>query len=196
MDIVLGPPAIGKSTLCKQIAKLFGLTHLSAGDILRSHYKVGSEERQKIDNGLFVEPEKINKIMYDEFNKHNFNVIVDGYPRSVEQAVFLKDKPINNIIVLYTQNYQMLLDRCLIRHQCASCHTIYFGPTTKLCCNIPTFRRNDDVENVFKKRYDFFHDNIFPILYEIQKPVFFIDGSQSTTAVLDKFCAIKHLDRL
>ena len=33
--IISGPPAIGKTTIAKGLAKEFGLTHLSGGDILK-----------------------------------------------------------------------------------------------------------------------------------------------------------------
>ena len=53
--VIMGPPGAGKGTISSRIVNVFGVTHLSSGDLLRSQIAkdtpVGQEARRYIDTG-------------------------------------------------------------------------------------------------------------------------------------------------
>jgi adenylate kinase len=107
MNIVLiGKPGSGKGTACKQIADEFGHTVVVAGDLLRteraSGSKLGKRIQSIIDRGNLVPNDMINEIMEQEFKKesNNPNFLIDGYPRTVMQAISL-DQMVKVDLVLY-----------------------------------------------------------------------------------------------
>ena len=67
--IISGAPASGKGTQCESIVGEFGLTHISAGDLLRAAVKDNTEAGQKaksfMDNGKLV-PDEIIVTMITE----------------------------------------------------------------------------------------------------------------------------------
>ena len=64
--IISGAPASGKGTQCELIAAKYGLTHVSAGDLLRAEVKAGSdagnEAKKFMDNGQLV-PNEVRVVL-------------------------------------------------------------------------------------------------------------------------------------
>ncbi|CAK7347696.1 unnamed protein product [Dovyalis caffra] len=86
---VLGGPGSGKSTQCANIAKHFGYTHLSTGDLLRAEVKSGSENATMIQNmmkeGEIVPSEVMIKVLQKAIqDSKNDKFVIDGFPRSEE----------------------------------------------------------------------------------------------------------------
>ena len=95
--IFLGAPGVGKGTLAKMAAKETGIKHISTGDIFRNEIKNETELGKKVKailaSGEYVSDEITNAIVEkalktDDVKKHGF--ILDGYPRTINQAEFLK----------------------------------------------------------------------------------------------------------
>ncbi len=100
--LIIGAPGSGKTTDAELIAeKNDNITHYSTGDMLRSEVASGSEIGLKIESfiskGAIVPIEIAIKTIVNAIKSApTDNVILDGYPRSIEQMdaleEFLKDE--------------------------------------------------------------------------------------------------------
>lgn len=100
--IFLGAPGVGKGTLAKMLSKEKGIKHISTGDIFRNEIKNETELGKKVKAilaaGEYVSDDITNAIVEkalntEEVKTHGF--ILDGYPRTINQAEFLKSIDIN-----------------------------------------------------------------------------------------------------
>ena len=92
--IFFGPPGAGKGTQAKILSSFLKLPHLSTGDILRSKIKLQDtlalKVKEIIASGKLVPDEILNEIVSDKLIKDcNQGFILDGYPRTLEQGIFL-----------------------------------------------------------------------------------------------------------
>ena len=92
--IFFGPPGAGKGTQAKIISNYLELPHLSTGDILRSKIKkndsLAIQVKEIIASGKLVSDDILNSIVSDKLqNDCKDGYILDGYPRTLEQADFL-----------------------------------------------------------------------------------------------------------
>ena len=96
--ILLGPPGCGKGTQAKMMVEKFGIPQISTGDILRSAVKEGSpmgkEAKKYMDGGLLVPDEVVVGIVRERLQHQDCEAgfILDGFPRNLTQAEFLKRK--------------------------------------------------------------------------------------------------------
>lgn len=97
--IILGAPGSGKGTISSRIVKEFRLTHLATGDVVRSNIAKKSELGQKmqslVSKGALVPDDLITKIVLTELSKmdgHATGWLLDGFPRTIEQAKALDAK--------------------------------------------------------------------------------------------------------
>lgn len=93
--LIIGAPGSGKTTDAELIAaKHNNITHYSTGDMFRAEVKSGSELGKEIDTyvsaGNLVPIVIVIKTIVTAIKNSPTNVIViDGYPRSVEQMIEL-----------------------------------------------------------------------------------------------------------
>ena len=93
--IFFGPPGAGKGTQAKFIAKKLNIVHLSTGDILRKQLleknTLSIALKKIMDSGQLVTDNVLNKIISERLNNIDCSngFILDGYPRTMEQAIFL-----------------------------------------------------------------------------------------------------------
>lgn len=94
LNIVLfGAPGCGKGTQSELLEKRFGLSHVSTGEIIRSHIKqqtpLGLQMQEYISRGELAPDEVVIKMIenYLAENKDIKGTIFDGFPRTTAQAV-------------------------------------------------------------------------------------------------------------
>jgi adenylate kinase len=93
--IFLGPPGAGKGTQAKELAKKYGVPHLSTGDMLREHVSIGSalgiKAQPIMERGELVPDSLVLKMVAERIERpdcsHGF--VFDGFPRTVAQAKYL-----------------------------------------------------------------------------------------------------------
>lgn len=95
--VLLGPPGAGKGTQAEKLAEKLGIPHISTGELFRSNIsegtKLGVEAKRYLDAGDLVPSSLTNELVDDRLNHPDAanGFILDGYPRSVEQAKALHE---------------------------------------------------------------------------------------------------------
>jgi adenylate kinase len=93
--IFLGPPGSGKGTQAKELARQYGVPHLSTGDMLREHVSKGTplglKAKPIMERGELVPDSLVLKMVAERIDRpdceHGF--VFDGFPRTVAQAKYL-----------------------------------------------------------------------------------------------------------
>lgn len=95
--VLLGPPGAGKGTQAALLSEKLGIPHISTGDLFRANIgegtPLGIEAKQYIDAGKLVPTDvtarMVESRLAEEDTKDGF--LLDGFPRTVEQADILAD---------------------------------------------------------------------------------------------------------
>jgi adenylate kinase len=91
--LLIGPPGSGKGTQGERLAAHLKLEHIAAGDLLRAEVESGTEIGQRaaalMQRGDLVPDELIISLVMPKVvaAAHANGYLLDGFPRSVEQAV-------------------------------------------------------------------------------------------------------------
>jgi adenylate kinase len=125
--ILLGPPGAGKGTQAKILVEAHGIPHLSTGDILRSAIAqktpMGLAAKEIMDRGDLVPDEVVNGIISERLDAPDVRdkgFILDGFPRTIPQAVALdemleeKGMKLDGVIELQADP-EVLVDRIVNR---------------------------------------------------------------------------------
>jgi adenylate kinase len=185
--ILFGPPGSGKGTQGKMIAEEIGIPHIATGDIMRQAISDGTElglkVKEFVGKGLLVPDEIVIQIIEERLKKDDTKngFILDGFPRTIPQAVAL-DELFQKINI---QNYKVIwldvpdeeiVKRISGRRTCKNCqavYNIYFNPpkVDGICdvCGGELFIREDDKEEKVKKRLEVFREQTLPLIDYYQK---------------------------
>lgn len=183
--IFLGPPACGKGTQTAKLSEHLGLPHVDTGSLLRAEIKNETENgkiaKSYIDKGQLVPVSLVANIIKNRLAQEDCKngYILDGYPRSVEQADLLEE--INADIdgsveaqikaIYFDLNQNILISRIVNRRSCPKCGEIYnikFKPTKVegICdkCGAELTQRKDDNEETAKARFDTYFKETAPLI--------------------------------
>ena len=101
--VMLGPPGSGKGTVSERLAEEFDLLHISVGALLRQEAKgktsLGKEISRSVEKGELVSHELVVKIARKAIGKSE-HFILDGFPRSLDQARAIEDLKIGLALYL------------------------------------------------------------------------------------------------
>lgn len=182
--IFLGPPACGKGTQTSRLAEYLGFPHVDTGSLLRAEIKNGTENgkiaKGFIDKGQLVPVELVAKIIGDRLAQKDCEngYILDGYPRSVEQAEMLLDinkrndkEPAQFTAIYFDLDKEVLLNRIVNRRSCPKCGEIYnlkYKPTKVegVCdkCGEALTQRKDDNAETAQARFDTYFNETAPLI--------------------------------
>ncbi len=182
--ILIGPPGAGKGTQAKHITEKYGIVHLATGDMFREKIASGDELGKKIkdivESGNLVPDELTVKMIEDRISKSDCEggFILDGFPRTVEQAKQL-EKMLEkhglklDAVLQIDVDDDALVDRISGRFTCSECgegyHDCFKKPAIENQCDgcgeEDCFtRRADDTPEKVKVRLDLYHKQTTPIL--------------------------------
>jgi len=178
--IFLGPPACGKGTQTTKLAEYLNFPHIDTGSLLRAEIKAGSdagkEAKLYIDEGHLVPVQLVAKIIKNRLSQDDCKkgYILDGYPRSLEQADALTkmnaeingDEKVDFRAIYFDIDTEILVERIVNRRSCPKCGEIYNlafkAPKVEgICdkCGAPLTQRKDDTREIAKERFDtYFHE--------------------------------------
>ena len=201
--LLMGPPGAGKGTQAAKLVKKYGIPHISTGDMFRAAVKEGTELGKKakacMDAGQLVPDEITIGIVRERLQKPDCTkgFILDGFPRTVEQADAL-DGILKELSIHLTQAVDInvpsssLIERAVGRRVCKTCGAAYhirFHPskTEGVCdaCGGETYQRADDSEETMKSRLSVYDAQTKPLIRYYQKAGLYseIDGSQEMSKV-------------
>ncbi|PRQ11598.1 adenylate kinase [Corynebacterium sp. 13CS0277] len=95
--VLLGPPGAGKGTQAAILSEKLGVPHISTGDLFRANIgegtPLGVEAKQYIDAGKLVPTDVTARMVEARLNEDDAKngFLLDGFPRTVEQAELLKE---------------------------------------------------------------------------------------------------------
>lgn len=188
--IMLGAQGTGKGTVAGLISKSIGLPQVSTGDIFRQNIsektQLGIEADKYISKGNLV-PDNITVPMIEDrltWEDAKNGVILDGFPRTIEQAEKLDEilskngKKVGLVVNLVTPKEE-LIDRMLTRRVCTNqeCKATYntkLNPPKKqgVCdrCGSPLKQREDDSDpKAIERRLEIYEEKTSPLVQYYDK---------------------------
>ncbi len=197
--ILLGPPSSGKGTQASALAKEYDIPHISTGEILRSEVdkrtELGQEAAPHMSEGKLVPDDLVIRRMESILSQEDCarGFILDGYPRTVEQAVAL-DKAFPADVVLYIDvTEDEVVRRAAGRRVCKTCEAIFhvdFSPpkTAEVCdvCGSKLTIRKDDTEPIVRKRLEVFREMTPPLIERYGQMLVSIDGNGTPDETLER----------
>jgi adenylate kinase len=148
---LLGPPGAGKGTQAQKLSEKLGIPQISTGDLFRKNISdntpLGVEAKRYLDAGDLVPSELTNKLVEDRIEQPDAadGFILDGYPRSVEQAQALDEM---------LKNHNTRLDAVLE----------FAVSEEELFDRLKSRGRADDTEEVIRNRMQVYRDETEPLL--------------------------------
>ena len=208
--ILMGPPGAGKGTQAANLVKRYGILHISTGDMFREAVKegtpLGKEAKSYMDAGKLVPDEVTIGIVRERLGRPDCKkgFILDGFPRTVEQADALNDILADNGLKLTgVLNINVpaadLIERAVGRRICKNCgHSFHvkFNPTKVegVCddCGGTTYQRADDSEETMKSRLSVYESSTRPLIEYYKKAGVYkeIDGRQDIAKVEADLAAV------
>ena len=182
MNIVLfGAPGAGKGAQAERIASVYGMVHLSTGEMLRSAISSGSDlgarAKEIIDRGELISDDVIVKIVNERMGEDDCakGVILDGFPRTVAQAEALdetlagKGLKLDHVIEIEVDEvalFARIENRASERRRTG-------------------IARSDDNAEILRKRLTIYHQNSAPLLpyYRAKGLLRSVDGMVSIEGV-------------
>ncbi|GHT18835.1 adenylate kinase [Bacteroidia bacterium] len=185
--IISGAPGSGKGTQSDLIVEKFRLKHLSTGDMLRAEIAAGTDLGRQVEKlvsaGHFVPDQMIIDIIVKAIEKVDdaYNgLILDGFPRTVEQAEALETifeqqgKKISLFLDIHVDEAE-LIDRLLKRGQLQG--------------------RTDDNLETIRERLKVYHAKTQPIsdFYKKKNNYYRIEGNGTVEEIYGKIEDLIHL---
>jgi len=186
--IFLGPPASGKGTQTARLSEYLRLPHVDTGSLLRQEIQQETPDgliaKSFIDKGQLVPLEIVGSIIKTRLSQEDCKkgYILDGYPRSIEQADMLEKinneidtKPVNFMAVYFDIEHDLLIDRIIYRRSCPKCGEIYnlkFHPPKKegFCeCGEILTQRKDDNKKTAEARFETYFRETAPLIEYYKK---------------------------
>ena len=201
--IFLGAPGAGKGTQAARISAALAIPAISTGDIIREAIRNGSplglEFKSYTDRGSLVPDSLINALLKERLGRSDCEngFILDGYPRTIEQAKFLDSVGISiDRVVDIEVDDESIVRRMGGRRFCPSCsatyHTVYSKPEKDgLCdrCGTALAIREDDKPETVLHRLEVYHDQTEPLIRYYEDKILKVNGRGEVDSITKEILA-------
>ncbi|MCK8817555.1 adenylate kinase [Natroniella sulfidigena] len=212
--LLVGPPGAGKGTQAKRLAKKYSIPHVATGDIFREAIKnetpLGKKAKEYIDQGKLVPDEVTVGMVEERLSRDDCQkgIILDGFPRSVDQANALSDilqdlELALDAVVNIDVGDEEVINRLSGRRVCSECGASFhveFNPPQDagVCdeCGGELYQRDDDNPETIKERLVVYSEQTSPLIeyYQERDLLLVIDGETTPEQVFERI--EKELDAL
>jgi adenylate kinase len=180
--IIFGPPGSGKGTYASRLHEELGVDVIAMGDIFREIMKentpLGKKVKDFVEKGMLVPDDLVIEVLKQRLLNHSSRkgFILDGFPRTVEQARALDGITKIDTIIHLTVPDWITVERLSTRRICKSCGEVYNVRYLKpkvddVCdkCGGHLYQRSDDTAEVIKSRILVYERQTRPILEHYDK---------------------------
>ena len=194
--VLFGPPGAGKGTQSAKLAQHFNIPSLSTGDMFRAAIAegtpMGRQVKAVIDAGDLVGDDLVNNLVFERIDQPDCQngVILDGYPRTVNQAraldAWLEDHHLKlDKVVELAVDDDALIERRAGRLYAPKSKRVYHKtfnpPKVEGVCDETgekLIQREDDKPDVVRHRLDVYNQQTAPVLkyFEGQERLVTLDG--------------------
>ncbi len=207
--VLLGAPGAGKGTQAKMLSAELDVPHISTGDILREAVaqgtELGQEARGYMDRGELVPDELVIAIAWERLAQPDCNTgfVLDGFPRTVEQAEALGEmlddlgrEPLT--VVNLTVDEDEIIRRLSGRRLCSGdCGGIYHVDEEGVeagaaCpaedCEGELYQRSDDQPEAIRERLDVYREQTRPLIeyYDERGVLVNVSGEGDPEAIAER----------
>lgn len=197
--LIMGLPGAGKGTQAAKIVEKFHVAHISTGDMFRAamanQTEMGVLAKSYIDKGELVPDEVTNGIVKERLSQDDIKetgFLLDGYPRTIEQAHALDEtlaelgielEGVINIEVNPDYLLERLSGRIIHRETGETFHKVFNPPVDYK--EEDYYQREDDKPETVKRRLDVNIAQGEPIIahYRAKGLVHDIEGNQDINDV-------------
>jgi adenylate kinase len=194
--VLLGPPGSGKGTQTERLCAELKFTKISTGDLLREAVKLGTplgvKAKSYMESGGLVPDQLVGDLIKEKLAGLKGGVILDGFPRTVEQAKMLDQIITVDLAIDLEVDEELLVRRLTERRVCKACNSVFhleFNPpkVAGKCdkCGSELIQRNDDSEKVVRERLRVYKEKTLPLTrYYYDKQILVrIDGQGDIAGV-------------
>ena len=199
--ILLGPPGAGKGTQAERLKDDCGLPYIGTGELLRKHRDEGTElgrdAARYMNAGDLVPDDLVIRMLFEEIEeKGGDGFLLDGYPRSVEQADALAEaldesgRDVSAVLLIDVDD-ETVIQRLSGRRQCRNghvYHVLFNPPENEGRCDLDgttLIQRDDDRPETVMRRLKTYHEKTAPLIeyYEDRGLLRRFDGSRDPSDV-------------
>jgi adenylate kinase len=180
--VLLGAPGSGKGTQAAYIEKDLNLKHVASGDLFRENLKnrtpLGLRAEEFMTKGALV-PDEITIAMLKERLERpdaKGGVLLDGFPRTMEQAIALSammdtlGRQVDAVVYVDVPD-EVLVERLSGRIICRECQAPFHRITNPFrtcplgkCSGEHLYQRTDDAPETVRARLATFHRQTEPVI--------------------------------
>jgi adenylate kinase len=189
--VIFGAPGSGKGTYASRLQSELGVDVIAMGDIFREIMKENSPFGRKVkgyvEKGLLGPDHIATELLKQRLAKipKDRGFILDGYPRTVEQAKAVEKIAKIDVVILLQVPDWIIIERLSTRRICRNCGAVYnirfLKPKVEgVCdkCGGALYQRSDDTAEVIKNRIKVYEEQTKPILQLFkEKKVPFVEAS-------------------
>lgn len=173
--VIFGPPGSGKGTYASRLEQILGIVKISTGDIFRNAVKEGAGlgliAKEYVERGKLVPDEIVNSLMKERLMRASGRCILDGYPRTLNQAEYLEGLAKVDCVINLLVSEEVIILRLSSRRVCGSCGAIFNVLTLKpkvegVCdyCGGELYQREDDTPEVIRRRLRVYEEQSKPVI--------------------------------
>jgi adenylate kinase len=201
--ILLGAPGAGKGTQARVVARVYGVPHLSTGDMFREHVakdtELGRRAKPIMESGRLVPDEIVLGMVEERVARPDcaLGCVLDGFPRTLAQAERLEEilslLPMRRALAVnLAVDQEAVVRRIVSRRTCSKCGAIYSteGKMPQVAgkcdvCGGEIIQRPDDREDVVRQRMAAYQEQTRPLIefYRRRGQLFEVDGSRDIATV-------------
>jgi adenylate kinase len=183
MDLVLlGAPGSGKGTQAALLQRELGLVHIASGDLFRENLRnrtpLGIRAEEYMARGALVPDDVTIAMLRERLESPDTNrgVLLDGFPRTMEQAIVLNatmeslSRQIDAVLHVDVPDEQ-IIERLSGRWICRECQAPFHQLTNPFrscpqsrCAGEHLYQRPDDASETVRARLATFHRQSEPVI--------------------------------